>query len=137
MTRLLYVSGDPEFAKRLLRLYVQVVSKAREASLAEADDAQEGPFGVGGDYDTDRNWVLTLVHGARMLCRTSLLEADYGKALDETKEAGVLLEKARSRLDKDDKELNAVVELAEGIWSSTMAHAGMCTALVYLSDGMN
>ena len=53
MTRLLYVSGDPELAKRLLRLYVQVVSKAREASLAEADDAQEGPFGVGGDYDNE------------------------------------------------------------------------------------
>lgn len=125
MARLLYVSGDPELAKRILRLYVQVVSKAREAGLTEPEEPQEGPLGVGGDYDTDRNWVLTLVHGARILCRTALQDADYGKALDEAREAGLMLEKAKTRLNTNDKELAAAVELAEGIWSSVMAHTGM------------
>lgn len=125
MTRLLYVAGDPELAKRLLRLYVQVVSKARETGMAASDESPEGALGVGVDCDTDRNWIFTLVHGARMLSRSALQEVDYGKALDEAKEAGIMLEKARTRLNADDKELSATVELAEGIWSSVMAHTGM------------
>ncbi|EMD35752.1 hypothetical protein CERSUDRAFT_115699 [Gelatoporia subvermispora B] len=124
MSRLFYVSGDPELAKRVLRLYVQVVSKSREARMASGNSEQhnaESLLGVGTDTDTDRDWVQTLVQGARMLCRLALTEGDYGQALEEAKEAGVMLEKAKLRLDAGDKELGASVQLAEGIWQSVMA----------------
>ncbi|CAL1702635.1 unnamed protein product [Somion occarium] len=122
MARLLYVAGDPELSKRILRLYIQVVSKAREAGLAEPEDVRENDyFGIGADIDSDRNWVFTLIHGARMLCRLALQESDYGKALDEAKEAGVMIEKAKTRLDTEDKGLVAIVDLTEGVWSSVMA----------------
>jgi len=49
--------------------------------------------------DTDRHWVETLVQGARMLCRLT----GPGGVEDGTK-AGVLIDKAKTRLDKNDKE---------------------------------
>ncbi|EGO23192.1 hypothetical protein SERLADRAFT_439938 [Serpula lacrymans var. lacrymans S7.9] len=107
MTRLLYVSGDSELAKRTLRLYVQVVGKSREAGFDE-------------DADTDRHWVETLIEGSRMLCRLSLSRNDY-RGAEEATEAGEMIEKAKVRLDKDDKELCSRVDLAEGIWESVMA----------------
>ncbi|KAG1744916.1 uncharacterized protein EDB91DRAFT_1271102 [Suillus paluster] len=91
MTRLLSISGDAELAKRTLRLYVQVVSKAREAR-------------VDNDFDTDRHWVETLVSGARMLCRLAISRPD-----------------GKTRLDEDDKEMVARVALAEGVWYTTLA----------------
>jgi hypothetical protein len=105
MTRVFYIAGDPQLARRTLRLYVQIVGKAREA----------GGIGVGVDADTDRHWVETLVQGARMLCRLT----GPGGVEDGT-EAGVLIDKAKTRLDKNDKELVASVNLAEGIWSTVM-----------------
>lgn len=120
MTRLFAVSGDPELAKRTLRLYIQVVSKTREAGGAQNSGGAE----AGGDSDSDKQWVQALVQGSRMLCRTSIHESDYGKAVAVTKEAGAVLEKARSRLDKDDKELLASVQLAEGVWRATLAYVG-------------
>ncbi|KAG9312488.1 hypothetical protein JVU11DRAFT_6875 [Chiua virens] len=110
MSRLLYVSGDAELAKRTLRLYVQIVSMTRAA-------------GVDGDSDTDRNWVETLVEGTRMFCRLALARSAFG-GVEEAKEAGGLLEKAKTRLDPTDKELVARVALAEGIWSTTTAIIG-------------
>ncbi|KAG6372063.1 hypothetical protein JVT61DRAFT_8771 [Boletus reticuloceps] len=107
MSRLLYISGDAELAKRTLRLYVEVVSKTRAA-------------GVDGDSDTDRHWVETLVEGARMFCRLALSRFGSG-GVEEAKEAGELLEKAKTRLDSADKELVARVALAEGIWNTTTA----------------
>lgn len=118
MTHLLFVAGDPELAKRTLRLYVQVVSKAREAMSGESD------IDLTLICDTDRNWVTTLIHGARMLCRLALQESDYGTALEEAKEAGVMIEKAKTRLDNDDMELVAGVQLAEAIWCGVMALTG-------------
>lgn len=106
MTRLFYVSGDTQLARRTLRLYVQVVGKAWEA----------GGAGVGVDADTDRHWVETLIQGARMLCRLT-----GPSAVEDAREAGMLIEKAKTRLNMDDKELVATVYLAEGIWSSIMA----------------
>jgi hypothetical protein len=106
MTRVFYIAGDPQLARRTLRLYVQVVSKAREA----------GGVGIGTDADTDRHWVETLIQGARMLCRL----AEPG-GIEDGREAGLLIDKAKTRLDKDDKELVATVSLAEGIWSTVMA----------------
>lgn len=105
MTRLLSISGDAELAKRTLRLYVQVVSKAREA-------------GVDNDFDTDRHWVETLINGARMLCRLTILRQD---GIDDAKEAGDMIEKAKTRLDEDDKEMVARVALAEGVYYTTLA----------------
>jgi hypothetical protein len=103
MTRIFYISGDPQLARRTLRLYVQVVGKAWEA-------------GVGVDADTDQHWVETLIQGARMLCR---LAGPSG--VEDAREAGKLIENAKTRLDKDNKELVASVNLGEGIWSSIMA----------------
>ncbi|EEB98972.1 hypothetical protein MPER_01424, partial [Moniliophthora perniciosa FA553] len=51
MTRLLYVSGDTSLARRTLRLYVQVVGKAFQASGA----------GASADADTDEKWAETLL----------------------------------------------------------------------------
>ncbi|OCH91549.1 hypothetical protein OBBRIDRAFT_752951 [Obba rivulosa] len=124
MSRLFYVLGDPELAKRALRLYVQVVSKAREARMASGEGEQQSInnlLGVGTDTDTDKDWVQTLVQGARMLCRLALSEGDYCQALEQVTEAGVMLEKAKCRLDTNDKVLAARVQLAEGIWQSVMA----------------
>ncbi|OSX62812.1 hypothetical protein POSPLADRAFT_1065909 [Postia placenta MAD-698-R-SB12] len=122
MTRLFYVSGDTELAKRTLRLYVQVVSKARETRFAEENTS--GAMMVHDDEtDTDRNWVQMLTQGARMLCRLAMAESDGSIAMDEAKEAGVMVEKAKTRLDPNEKDLVANVQLAEGIWLSTMAYA--------------
>ncbi|TFK94482.1 hypothetical protein K466DRAFT_476349 [Polyporus arcularius HHB13444] len=125
MSRLFYVAGDPELAKRTLRLYVQIVSKAREATLAESKTATEdsaGLFGAGKDIDTDQNWVQTLVQGSRMLSRLALAETDAGKAGDQAKEAGEMVEKAKTRLNQDDKALLAGVQLAEAIWHIATAY---------------
>ncbi|KAJ8585710.1 hypothetical protein M405DRAFT_883707, partial [Rhizopogon salebrosus TDB-379] len=104
MTRLLSVSGDTELAKRTLRLYTHVVSKAREAQV--------------DDFDTDRHWVETLIDGARMLCRLAISRQD---GIDDAKEAGEMIEKSKTRLDEDDKEMVARVALAEGVWYTTLA----------------
>lgn len=98
---------------------MQVVSKAREATVGDND------IDITLICDTDRNWVITLIYGARMLCRLALQEADYGTGLEEAKEAGVMIEKAKTRLDYDDKELVAGVQLAEAIWCGVTAHTGM------------
>ena len=77
---------------------------------------EAGGAGVGVDADTNRHWVETLVQGARMLCRMAGPDG-----IEDAREAGVLIDKAKTRLDKDDKELVAKVCLAEGIWSTVMA----------------
>jgi len=64
-----------------------------------------------------------------MLCRVACSKSGTalgttGNGLDEAKEAGMLIEKAKTRLDKNDAELAASVYLAEGIWHSVMAHKG-------------
>uniref|UniRef100_D8Q7D9 Uncharacterized protein n=1 Tax=Schizophyllum commune (strain H4-8 / FGSC 9210) TaxID=578458 RepID=D8Q7D9_SCHCM len=113
MTRLFYVSGDPQLAKRTLRLYVQVVSKAHLASDA----------GVGADADTDQHWVDTLASGARMLCNlaSSLPGID---GIEMVREAGTYVEQAKTRLPAEDVELAAKVALAEGIYHQVLALKG-------------
>ncbi|OBZ73220.1 hypothetical protein A0H81_06881 [Grifola frondosa] len=122
MSRLFYASGDPELAKRTLRLYIQLVSKAREASIAEIETGRDVAFGVSADVDTDHNWVQTLVQGARMLCRLALVNDDELKATEEVKEAATVLEKAKARLDGSNKELVASVQLVEAIWNVAAAY---------------
>ena len=46
------------------------------------------------------------------------------RGIDEAREAGVILEKAKERLDPSDKTLKAHVELAEGVWNTVMAIKG-------------
>ena len=127
------MSGDSNLAIRTLRLYVQVVGKAWETANAEAAQKQEDTSTSSVESvhrtDTDRNWVQALVQGARMLCRISCSKSGTalgttGNGLDEAKEAGVLIEKAKTRLDENDVELVASVYLAEGIWHSVMAYKG-------------
>jgi hypothetical protein len=119
MTRLLHASGDTALAKRTLRLYIQVVGKAWQTNNE-----------IEGEYtDTNRCWVETLVAGARMLCRSA--SSNLGlEGIEDVREAGTCIEKARTRLDlhADDGEgrrLRASVDLAEGIWSSVLALKGL------------
>ena len=132
MPRLFYVSGDSNLAMRTLRLYVQLVGKAWETNaetVQKQEDRSTNSVESIHGADTDRDWVQTLVQGARMLCRVACLKSGTalgttGNGLDEAKEAGALIEKAKSRLGTDDSELVASVYLAEGIWHSVMAHKG-------------
>ncbi|KIN96741.1 hypothetical protein M404DRAFT_162388 [Pisolithus tinctorius Marx 270] len=111
MSRLLYVTGDSELPKRMLRLYVEVVGKSREA-------------GIDNDCDTDRHWVETLVEGSRMLCRLAISRPGWD-GVEEAKEAGEFIEKAKTRLDRNDKELVARVALAEGVWHTISGIIGV------------
>ncbi|KAF9530120.1 hypothetical protein CPB83DRAFT_201136 [Crepidotus variabilis] len=113
MTRLLYLAGDTNLAKRTLKLYIQVVGKAHEASKE----------GVGEDKDTDDHWVDTLVFGARMLLKTAAAQPGL-EGIDDVKEAGKVLLQARTRLSVDKSELSAKVLLAEGIHWSMLAIKG-------------
>lgn len=133
MARLFYVSGDFELAKRTLRLYTQVVGKAWQTANAESPQSHdEGNSEIeNGDnnVDTDENWVETLVQGSRMLCRLSCTKSgtvlgSTGNGMEEAKEAGQLLQKAKTRLDVSDAALVASLDLAEGIWNAVMAYKG-------------
>ncbi|KAJ7235094.1 hypothetical protein B0H12DRAFT_1238874 [Mycena haematopus] len=108
MTRLLHVSGDTSLAKRTLKLYVQIVSKAWQASGASISD----------DTDSNRHFVETLVMGSRMLCKSASIAQD---GMEDVREAGKLIDMARTRLDADQPDLAAAVDLAEGVWNSVMA----------------
>jgi hypothetical protein len=61
-----------------------------------------------------------------MLCRVALAaDSTVGhRGIDEAREAGVVLEKAKERLDPSDKTLKANVELAEGVWNTAMGIKG-------------
>lgn len=130
MTRLFYVSGDVELARRTLKLYSQVVGKAWET--AKADSLQTGEeiyAGNDSDLETNRNWVETLVQGSRMLCRLSCSKVGSvvgttGSGMEEVKEAGILIDKAKIRLDESENDLVASVALAEGVWNSVLAYKG-------------
>ena len=110
-TRIAEACGDAVLATRALRLYVLTVGKAKL---------------TGKSTESDATWVTTLVWGSRMLCRLSLMAdpTSGNRGIDEAREAGTILEKAKERLDPDDKMLKASVELAEGIWNTVMAFKG-------------
>ncbi|KAJ3899328.1 hypothetical protein F5879DRAFT_1061659 [Lentinula edodes] len=123
LTRLLYVSGDIPLARRTLRLYVQIVSKAHQASTASGITGEE----LEHEADTDQSWVQTCVFGARMLCRivsSTSASVSTGRAkviMDDLREAETLIGKAKTRLNVSYRELSASVDLAEGIWLTVMA----------------
>lgn len=126
MTRLLHASGDTALAKRTLRLYIQVVGKAWQAN-----SEMEGEM-----TDTNQSWVETLVAGARMLCRSASSNPGL-EGIEDVREAGTCLEKARKRLnadasDDEGRRLRASVDLAEGIWVSVLALKGMSSNFIFL-----
>ena len=114
MTRLLYLYGDMKLAKRTLNLYIQVVGKAYETSghRSESDPGS----GSGEDTDTDSNWVDTLIFGATMLCISSSSSSSNLTEMDDLNEAHKIIEKAKTRLNKQDKRLVAKTYLAEGVY---------------------
>ncbi|KAF6752725.1 hypothetical protein DFP72DRAFT_1133180 [Ephemerocybe angulata] len=147
MIRLLYLSGDANLAKRSLRLYVQVVSKAWIASkqgAGESVDPEENDSATNAEHegyledtDTDVHWVETLVFGARMLCKVASASSSFTAGphdLEDVKEAKSLMGKAKERMkfvETSDPEtemfcrrLKAEVALAEGIADSILALKG-------------
>lgn len=112
MTRLLYLYGDTKLARRTLNLYIQVVGKAYETSGHHS----ESDPGSSSDTDTDSNWVDTLVFGATMLCISSSSSSSNLTEMDDLNEAHKIIEKAKTRLNKQDKRLVAKMYLAEGVY---------------------
>ncbi|EJT98203.1 hypothetical protein DACRYDRAFT_71263 [Dacryopinax primogenitus] len=143
LTRLLVSTGDIDEAKRVFRLYVQLVTKARETSAGDvslqlkrrptAEEAaapeeialEEGEMeelGAGSDSDGDRTFVAALVFGIRMLSR-------WAKSEDDAKEAwkmaqlgeGILGELGSPR----DRRLQARLKAAAGITRNVQAATEM------------
>lgn len=116
MTRLLHVSGDNQLATRVLKLYVQVVRKARETGSlnAQGEDTSHGAV----DVETDIVWVEALVQGARMLCRIS-------GGVEEARDAETLIKLARvCSGDNLPVKLAASVDIADGVCKTILANRG-------------
>lgn len=136
--RLLHASGEHMLAKRTLKLYVQLVTKARQASMSEIEttirrrrtlDSLDNDPAVMGEgepveepsgSDNDRQFVGGLIFGARMLCRLpgDVEDIKWAKeCLDIAK--GVLAGNARLARDLT---LKARLSCADGIVESTLAY---------------
>ena len=125
MTRLLYLSGDMKLARRTLNLYIQVVEKAYETS----GNRSESGWGSGGeDTDTDANWVDTLIFGATMLFKSSCSSSSNLIEMDDLNEAHQIIEKAKTRLNKQDNRLTAKLYLAEGVYWMILGVKGHFTS---------
>ena len=131
MTRLLYLYGDTKLAKRTLNLYIQVVGKAYETSghRSESDSSSGSGSGSGSDTDTDSNWVDTLIFGATILCISS--SSDLSE-MDDLNEAHKIIEKAKTRLNKQDKRLAAKMYLAEGVYWMMLGVKGWLVFFLYV-----
>ena len=114
MFRLLHVSGDDELAKRVIRLYVQVVRKARETGTMNEQGEETHDTSA---TELDALWVQTLVQGARMICRIP-------GGVKEAWEAAELIAYARDRVANLSDDLVASVDLADGICKSVLALRG-------------
>ncbi|KAG6890761.1 hypothetical protein C0992_012733 [Termitomyces sp. T32_za158] len=128
MTRIFDIAGDTSLARRTLLLYSQVVGKAYETKQtniatpsSSTGDLIDGNFIDSDDSDTNKEWVETLIYGARMLCRWAAVQTGL-EGMKEAREAGVCIEKARTRLRLVDTDgvLAARVDLAEGVWNFVM-----------------
>lgn len=124
MTRLLYLSGDMKLAKRTLNLYIQVVGKSYETNRSESTSSSGD--GENADIDTDSNWVDTLIFGATMLFKSSSSSPSSSSLneMDDLNEAHEIIEKAKTRLNKQDKRLVAKIYLAEGVYWMTLGVKG-------------
>jgi hypothetical protein len=148
--RLLHASGQNDLAKRTLKLYIQLVTTSRQASMGEVestirrrrtldgldndpatmDDIELEP--EHGSADSDRQFVDCLIFGARMLCR---LPGD----VEDAHWAEGCLKIATEYVSKNhrlaaDHNLKARVSCADGIAQSTIAHRGsyLVTVLIGL-----
>jgi hypothetical protein len=120
LTYLLASQATPHshlLARRTLRVYVEVVGKAR----------------VSGDRTNPEGgavWVRTLVDGARILCRRALgVEGGNEDGEEDLKDAMRYLGIARGDLGgigdgEERKEVEAALELAQGIVLSVLAIKG-------------
>lgn len=138
--RLLHAAGDHDLAKRTLKVYTQLVTKSRQASMGEVestirrrrtlDDLDNDPAVMNdvesqvedGSADSDQQFVDCLIFGARMLCR---LPGDVEDALwaEECLKTAKEYVSKNARLSKDHV-LKARVSCADGIVQSTIAHRG-------------
>lgn len=146
--RLLHASGENMLAKRTLKLYVQLVTKSRQASMSEIestirrrrtlDELDNDPAVMGegepveeiSGADHDRQFVGGLIFGARMLCR---LPGD----VDDIKWAKECLDIAKSTVASNtrlgrDLALKARLSCADGIVESTLAYRGNVISLSFL-----
>jgi hypothetical protein len=98
---------------------VQIVSKAWQADGAGG----AGSLAEGNNTDSNQHWVETLVAGPRMLSATAanaIAPDDVEGGMADVREAGRLVVLERTRLDADESDLVAAVDLAEGVWSMLM-----------------
>lgn len=132
-------------AKRTMKLYVQLVTKSRQASMSEIEstirrrrtlDSLDNDPAVMGEgepveelsgADNDRQFVGGLIFGARMLCR---LPGDA----DDIKWAKECLDIAKDTMANNgrlarDLSLKARLSCADGIVESTLAYRGMFRVL--------
>ncbi|THU77610.1 hypothetical protein K435DRAFT_973888 [Dendrothele bispora CBS 962.96] len=162
MTRLLYVSGDTGLAKRTLRLYVQIVSKAFQTKEA----ATANGIGTGGasnesvdaEPEDKQKWMETLVFGVRMLCRiassssttlvgsssvsgagTGPTKSNWKEMTEELREAEKMINIVKAELEADSfgeerKELAASILLAEGVWNWVMGLKGRSWSFFELNE---
>ena len=109
-------------------MYIQVVGKAYETSghRSESDSGSSS----GEDTDTDSNWVDTLIFGATMLCISSSSSSNLTE-MDDLNEAHNIIEKAKTRLNKQDKRLAAKIYLAEGVYWMMLGIKGWLVFFLY------
>ena len=111
-------------------MYIQVVGKAYETSghRSESDSVS------GSDTDTDSNWVDTLIFGSTMLCTSSSSFSSNLTKMDDLNDAHKIIEKAKTRLNKEDKRLVAKVYLAEGVYWMMLGVRGWLVYFLYTLD---
>ena len=145
LIRLLHASGENELAKRTFKLYVQLVTKSRQASMGEVestvrrrrrtidqtDSLLDNDLPVMGDIepasesesaDTDRQFVECLILGARMLCRLPGDVEDAKWAADCILNAKSVM--AQTSYLERDKTLKACLCVADGVVDSILAQRG-------------
>ncbi|KAG8834242.1 hypothetical protein FRC17_009318 [Serendipita sp. 399] len=135
LTRLLHAAEQNELAERCLKLYVQLVTKSRQASLGEvetairkrrnstntSDEPADGEtVQASTGVDDDRQFVDCLIFGARMLCRLKGGVQNVKYALHCLVVAKDVLSK-NSKLDSD-RLFKAKLSCATGVVDSTLAY---------------
>ncbi|KZO97334.1 hypothetical protein CALVIDRAFT_563124 [Calocera viscosa TUFC12733] len=143
LTRLLVATGDIDEAKRVFRLYVQLVTKARETSAGDVslqlkrrptgeaaappeeiayDEGEMEQLGAGTDADGDRTFVSALVFGVRMLSRWAKTEEDAKEAWKTAQLGNAMLNATDARRDRV---LSARLKAAAGISRNVQASVEM------------
>lgn len=150
--RLLHASGENDLAKRTLKVYAQLVTKSRQASMGEVestirrrrtldgldndpavmDDVE--PEAEHGSADSDRQFVDCLIFGARMLCRLPGDVEDAHWAEECLKTATDYVSK-NYRLNADHV-LKARVSCADGIVQSIIALRGSCHTGCHIRESL-